>query len=613
MMKTSSTIRHKLKHALRLDRALKLVWQAGPGRTLLSTFLIIIQGLLPVVFLYLIKLIVDTVTLSVSAPDKTGALETIAFLITAGACVALIQALCQLMINYVQEAQSLCVTDYVTHILHEKSINADLEYYENPNYHDTFHRAQQEGPYRPTRIVTGLMQIGQSGISLLAMTGLLLSFHWGAAGLLFFAGIPGLVVRLKSADRLFQWQQQATHKERKAGYFSWLLTGEAHAKEIRLFGIGHLFADRFNALRQSLRHERLGISRQRALWDFTAQAGTVIALFSAFGLIIYRTIHGMITIGDMVMYFQAFQRGITHLKEFLTGLAGIYEDNLFISNFYDFLDITNKIQSPARPVPVPRPIEKGIVFDHVSFRYPSGRHNVLNDVSFAIKPGETIALVGGNGSGKTTLVKLLCRFYDPPAGNILLDDVNIRQYDPTALRKEIGVLFQDFARYHLTAGENIRLGDPDALSDSEQGLNRIITASRKAGAEEMIAGLPDGYDTMLGKWLEPGEELSLGEWQKMALARSFMREGQLIILDEPAASLDAKSEYDVFSRFKELLKGKSAVLISHRFSTVQMADRIIVLENGNIIETGTHSELLALGGKYAEMYKMQAACYQSSE
>jgi ATP-binding cassette subfamily B protein len=512
----------------------------------------------------------------------------------------------QLLSGLVTEAQSVTVTDHMYDVLHAKSVEVDLEYYENPQYFDTLHRAQQEGPFRPTHIVNGLAQLGQNGISLIAMAGLLLSFHWGVAVVLFIAVMPGILVRIKYSGKMYRWQREKTQAERKAGYFNWILTGDAHAKELRLFGLGDLFIQQFSSVRKQLRHEKIELTRKRSVADFMAQIGATIAVFGAFGFIAYRTVMGGITLGDMVMYFQAFQRGMGYLRDMLGGMAGLYEDNLFLSNLYEFLDIEPKVKEPLHPNPVPQPMKKGIVFDRVGFKYPSGRGKVLDDISLSIGPGEVVALVGENGSGKTTFVKLLCRLYDPTKGVITLDGVDLREYSTAALRREISVIFQDYVRYHLTARENIRLGNIQRSADQEQ----IVKAARDAGADKLIARLPKGYDTVLGKWFEEGEELSIGEWQKVALARAFLRDAQVIVLDEPSSSLDAKTEYEIFRKFRELLRDRAAVLISHRFSTVRMADNIFVFENGCILEKGTHEDLIQMGGKYADLFEKQARYYR---
>jgi ATP-binding cassette subfamily B protein len=290
----------------------------------------------------------------------------------------------------------------------------------------------------------------------------------------------------------------------------------------------------------------------------------------------------------------------------LSGLAGLYEDNLFLSNLYEFLDLKRKVIEPAHGSPIPQPMKTGVVFDHVGFRYPTGSRKVLEDISLVIRPGEVVALVGENGSGKTTLIKLLCRLYDPVDGNITLDGTDLRQFETTALRRNISVILQDYAKYHLSARENIWFGNTALAPDHE----RIVAAARQAGADDLIAALPHGYETILGKRFEDGEELSIGEWQKVALARAFLRDAQIIVLDEPTSSMDAKAEYAVFQNFRQLAAGRTAILISHRFSTVRMADRIYVLKDGSITEGGTHEELIHRGGTYARLFETQAQYYR---
>lgn len=605
-MSKDTSVKEKIKHSLHIGRAIRLVWQAAPGWTIANIALIFVQGVLPLLALYLMKLIVDEVTAGISAPDKVDAFWHVAFLIGIAGGVAIFSTLCSSISGLIRENQSLVVTDHVSDILHAKSIEVDLEYYENSQYYDKLHRAQKEAPHRPSRIVSGLTSLSKSGISLLAMAGLLFSFNYTIGIILFVSVFPGIFVRLKYADKMFKWHRKRTQTERMASYFNWLLTGDAHAKETRVFDLGQLFIGRFRNLRKLLRKERLDLTTRRSIAELLTQTCASMAIFGSYAFIAYRTVQGNITLGDLVMYFQAFQRGQGYLQEMLMGIAGLYEDNLFLSNLYEFLDLKPKVAEPLHPTPVTRPMQTGIVFDHVSFQYPTGSRKVIEDISLTIRPGEKVALVGENGAGKTTLIKLLCRLYDPTEGTITLDGVDLRQFEISALRREIGVIFQDYSRYHLTARENIWFGNINLPSDDE----RIVTAGRQAGADDVITSLPNGYETVIGKWFEGGEELSIGEWQKVALARAFLRDAQIIVLDEPTSSLDVKGEYEVFKKFRQLADGQAAILISHRFSTVRMADRIYVLNGGRIIENGTHDELVQLGGMYAHLFETQAQYYR---
>lgn len=606
MQKIKDTLQERIKRTLHIGRAMRLVWLSAPKWTVANIALVTVQGFLPLILLYLIKLIIDRVTGGIVGVDQAAAFKGVSIFIVMAGLVILLNALCRTLAEFARETQSQIVTDYVSDVIHAKSVEIDLGYYEVPKYHDTLHRAQQEAPYRPTRIVNGIIQLVQNGISLLALSGLLIFFHWAAAVILFAATIPGLFLRLRYADALYNWQQERTQLERRSYYLHWMLTDSSHAKEIRLFGLGSLLIDWFRGLRKILRREKLQIARKRSLFELLTQACAAMAILGVFLLIAYQALQGAITVGSMVMYYQAFQRAQGSLQELLSSLSSLYEDNLFLSNFYEFLDLQPHIVEPSRPDSFPHPVKKGIVFDHVSFTYPAGVRAALDDISLHIAPGKVVALVGENGSGKTTLVKLLCRLYDPTKGKIVIDDKDLRQLKSAALRKEIGVIFQDYVRYNLTARENIWFGNVNLSPDDA----RIASAAQQTGAEAFIKKLPKGYDTMLGHRFDGGAEISIGEWQKVALARAFLRDTQIVILDEPTSAMDAKAEYEVFDAFRQLLNGRTGILISHRFSTVRMADYIYVLERGKIIEAGTHKDLVRQGGKYATFFEMQAKHYR---
>lgn len=599
-------LRLKLLQTLRLGRAVRLVWQSSRTWTIASVILLVIQGFLPLLSLYLMKLVIDAVTSGIVATNKSAAFAHVALLIGLTGIVALVSNIANSIAGVISEVQGQIVTDYMYGILHAKSIEIDLEYYENSQYYDTLHRAQSEASWRPTRVLNGLVQAGQNGVSVIAIIGLLSSLHWGIIAILLIAVIPGTVVRLKSANEIYHWKRQKTLTERKSSYFNWMLTQDWHAKEIRLFNLGYLFAYRFRELRQQLFRENLKLTTQHSLRQFISEISSTVAIFCTYAFIAYRTVLGAITLGDLVMYHQAFQRVQGSFQGLLNSLSGLYSDNLFLTDLYEFLDLKPKLVEPTYPKPVPRPLKTGIKFNHVSFQYPTSTRQALTDITLTIHPGEVVALVGENGSGKTTLIKLLCRLYDPSEGSITIDEIDFRQFTTTDLRREISVVFQDYAKYHLSAQDNIWFGNIDYPPKSAE----ILDAARYSGADEVIKTLPQGYETILGKWFEDGEELSIGQWQKIAIARAFLRNSQIIVLDEPTSALDPKAEAEVFQRFRQLLKGQMAILISHRLSTVKMADRIYVLENGKIVEIGTHYELMQNKGTYAHLFESQAQYYR---
>jgi len=599
-------IRSKIGRALRLGRAIRLVWESAPRLTAIGVVLILSQTALSLLSLYLMKLVIDAMAAGLSSPDKAAVFGRMATFVGLWGGVLLLSSVCQSVQALVSEAQAQMVTDHVHDILHAKSIEVDLEYYEDPQYFDTLHRAQQEAPFRPTRIVNGLVRVVQSAVSLVGIAGLLSSLHWLIAAVPFVSGLPQLFLRLAYAGKMYDWQRKSTEREREAWYYSSMLTRDQHAKEVRLFNLGSLFMSKFRDLRKQLRTERLRIIRGRSTREVVTQAGVTVVMLGTFVFVAYQAIQRSITLGGVVMFLQAFQRGQGSVQELLAGLAGLHEDNLFLSSLYEFLDLKPKVAQPSHPVPVARPMQTGIVFDHVTFRYPASTRTVLKNVSLSVPAGQVVALVGENGSGKTTLVKLLCRLYDPDDGTITFDGVDLRKLDLTALRREIAAIFQDYAHYNVTAWENIWFGNAHLPADQEE----IVAAAQRSGAHDVVSGLPYGYDTVLGKWFEGGEELSIGEWQKMALARAFLRDAQIIVLDEPTSAMDAKAEYEFFARFRQLAEGRSALLISHRFSTVRMADLIYVLERGEIVEHGTHEELVASGGRYAQLFDRQARSYR---
>jgi ATP-binding cassette, subfamily B, bacterial len=607
MISLMNTVKNKvIRSARRLVRALGLVWEATPALTVATVVLLLLSGLLPVLALYLMKLMLDTITVALQAADPQAAFQQVATAIALAGGVALANALVRSVYSVVANAHSRLVVDHIFQKLQDRATRVELEFYENAEYYDLFFRVKSEAAHRLIVVLNAATAVVQSSLSLAGVSWLLLSIHWAVIPILLIALLPGMLVRMRYSRQLHDLTVAYTSEDRRSQYYDWMLTGKEHAKEIRIFDLGSLFKSRYAEARRLLRKLRLQIETRRALWDAVAQSAGTIAVFGSFGVIAHQTIMGRNTLGDLVLFYQAFQRGQGFLQELLNGLTTLYENNLFLSSLYEFLDLQPKIVEATNPLSFPTPIRNGIRFENVDFQYPNGSRSVLEAVNLEIGPGEVIALVGENGSGKTTLIKLLCRLYEPTGGQITIDGQDVGKYATADLRKAIGVIFQDYAHYYLTARENIHFGNANSPPDE----SAIIAAAQQSGAHEIITHLPKGYNTVLGTLFQDGEELSIGQWQKVALARAFLRDSQLIVLDEPTSALDPKAEYEVFKTFRELLDGRSAILISHRMATVRMADRIFVLDKGRIVECGSHDELMRRNGTYAALFETQAQYYR---
>lgn len=577
-------------------KALNLVWDSAPGWATVNIMISVLQSFLPLVLVWLIKLLIDEITHSVS----TGSAANIIPMIIAVVVVYFLDEVSTDSGNFVRTKQSVKLEGYMYGLLHSKAVRLDLINFEHPGYYDCLSRATSEAPWRPNSILNNIVSMFRGLLSLILMAGLLITLHWGVALLLLVVNIPGIWLRLHYADILYHFQREQTPEARKSAYFSWLLTGDRPSREIRLFGLGNYFISLFKKSFNRQKEEELNILRKRTLIELISDLFKASAILVLLIIIARQTITGKLTLGQMAMFLLAFRQGMTYIKDLFSSLAGLYEDGLFIGDTFEFLDLKeNVIAQP--PVKIPADLKSEISVEKLSFTYPGNQHPTIDNISFTIKKGEIVALVGPNGSGKSTLVRLLARLYDPDSGTVKWDGNDIRTMDPDEYRKFFSVVFQDFMLYNLPAGENIRMGN----IETKDSVNKIKKAASSAGVDDLLNNLPRGYDTVIGTLFDDSRELSWGEWQKIALARALFREAPVLILDEPSSSLDADTEYEIFSKFREIVNGRTSILITHRFTNVTLADRIIVLENGAIYETGTHDELMIKRGRYYDMFTKQ--------
>jgi ATP-binding cassette subfamily B protein len=594
-----------VKKKLELFReSIKLVWQSAPAWTTLNAVLSLLRGVFPLVLIWLLKEVIDGIT-SAATVHPGSAITNVLWPITALVVFWFLDEATSDFSNYVRKQQSLKLEYYMYGLLHAKSVKLDLINFEQPAYFDCLARASREAPWRPNSILNNLVGMFRSLLSVLLLTGLILSLHWTMAVLLLVANIPGIWLRLYYSDILYNFRKEQTPESRKSAYFNWLLTGDRPSRELRLFGLGNYFRELFNNSFRKQKDEELRIIRKRALIEFASNLFKALAFLVTLLFVANATIGGSISLGKMAMFLVAFRQGMIYIKELFGSASGLYEDGLFIGDTFEFLGLKENITA-IEPVVIPSPLRKKIVLDNLSFTYPGNSMPAISNVSLEINKGEIIALVGANGAGKSTLVRLLCRLYDPDSGTVKFDGHDIKHFDPEKYRQQLSVVFQDFMLYNLSARENIRIGNIEEVNAD----GKIKKAASSTGVDNLIESLPDGYETIIGNLFEDSRELSWGEWQKIALSRALFRNSPVLILDEPSSSLDADTEYEIFNHFREIVKGRTSILISHRFTNVSLADRIIVLEKGRIVEAGTHQELMKNGGTYSVMYTKQLSRFK---
>jgi len=585
------------------SRALELVWTTSRPLTVTLALLTLVAGVLPAAIAYIGQLIVDGVVEATRAtdPDTRGVL----YLVGLEALVVIAVAGAQRGISASQSLLRALLGQRVNVMILEKAMTLELTHFEDSEFYDKLTQARREASSRPLSLVTRTFGLVQNAISLTSYAVLLVAFSPWAVVILIGAGLPSFFAEAKfsgDAFRLFRWRSPDTRMQM---YLETVIAREDGVKEVKLFQLGPRLLQRYRDIFKKLFVEDRRLTLRRDTWGFVLGLLSTAALYGAYAWIVVTTIAGAITLGAMTMYLVLFRQGQSAVAAILTSVSGMYEDNLYLSNLYEYLE---------QPVPArrgeavhgPEP-GRGLEFQNVSFSYPGANQKALNNISLQIRPGQSLALVGENGSGKTTLIKLLTRLYDPSEGRILLDGLDLQDWDVEALRQRIGVIFQDFGRYQFSVGENIGAGDVRHIDDSD----RWQAAATTGMAAPFIDEMPQGYETQLGRWFKNGRELSGGQWQKIALSRAFMRsEADILVLDEPTAAMDASSEAAVFDHFRSASGNKMTILISHRFSTVRAAAQIIVIHQGEILEQGNHESLLAENGQYAHLFRLQARGYQ---
>ena len=608
------TWRERLGALRNLPPYLKLVWQTSPGISVAQAVLRLVRALLPVAALYVGAKIIDEVVRLTQAPSPgatlepwlaSGMLQHIALLLALEFGLGMVSDILGRGISLLDALLSEKMSTTTSVRLMEHAASLDLEDFEDSEFQDRLERARMQAAGR-TGLMSQLFGQAQDIVTIVSFAAGLFVYAPWLIVLLAIALVPAFIGEAHFNAQSYWLNYHRAPERRELDYVRQVAASAETAKEVKIFGLNRFLVTRYLELATSFFRANRKIAVRRAAWGSVLTAVSTIAYYFAYAYIVWRTLHGDFSIGSLTFLAGSFLRLRGLLEQLLMGFSSVAGQALYLDDLFSFFEIRSEIVSPANPRAFPNPIREGFRFDDVGFRYPGAERWAVRKLSFHLKAGEVLALVGENGAGKTTLVKLLARLYDPDEGAILLDGHDLKEYDLFELRRNIGVIFQDFVRFHLTAADNIAVGSIDARADRE----RIVRAAERSLADQVIGKLPEGYEQLIGKRFKTGIDLSGGEWQKIAIARAYMRDAQVLILDEPTAALDARAEFEVFQRFKELSAGKTAVLISHRFSSVRMADRIVVLGDGRVEAAGTHAELLAQGGRYAELFELQAAGYR---
>jgi ATP-binding cassette, subfamily B, bacterial len=583
-----------------LPKALGLVWNAAPRWTIATVALLVIQGLLPVFTVFLTRELVDNLVGVVQSNGDVTLLRPAIITALLMGLVLLVSEGLSSVSGYVRAALAEQVQDRMSALVHKQAIALDLQFYESPGYYDQLHRASIDAIDRPLALLENLGSLLQNAITLVAMAGVLITYAWWMPIVLLVGTLPALWVALRTAWRFHQWRVKRTVDQRRLSYYHHILATNYAAAELRLFSLGEHFSRAYSQLRSKLRKERLQLSREQTLAQLLASGLGLLSMAGALGWIFWQALQGRFSLGGLAMFYQAMNQGQRLMRTLLGSMGDIYRNLLFLEDLFTFLELQPQVTDPANPVEIPSGLHDGVRMEAITFEYPNSARTALEAFDLTIPAGKVVAIVGENGAGKSTLLKLLNRFYDPTTGRITWDGVDLRQIRMADLRRRITVLFQQPVPYHETVADNIALGDLSA------GLQRaqIETAAIQAGADSIVDKLPEGYDTLLSKWFGQ-TELSVGEWQRIALARAFVRQADLIILDEPTSAMDSWAEIAWMGRFRALVAGRTALIITHRFTTAMQADIIHVMAAGRIIESGTHAELLAMGGQYAWSWQQQ--------
>ncbi|MFC6225074.1 ABC transporter ATP-binding protein [Hymenobacter artigasi] len=607
--KPAVSVRERVSALRHLPAFLKLIWHTSPALALANIALRLVRAFLPLATLYVGKLIIDAVVQLTRLPAPERLLTPVLTLVALEFGLVLLADALGRGVALLDSLLGDLFANQSSIRLMEHAAELDLDQFEDSTFYDKLERARRQTLSR-TVLMSQVLAQGQDAVTLVLLAGGLVAFQPWLLGLLLLAVVPAFLGESHFNERSYSLSHSWTPERRELDYLRQTGASDETAKEVKIFGLSGFLIDRFRALSDDFYRQNKSLVLRRAGWGALFAGIGAAGYYGAYVYIIARTVAGQISLGQLTFLAGSFARLRSLLEGILSRFSSVADGALYLQDFFDFFALRPRIVrqelTGERPIPFPRPIQQGFEFENVGFQYKNGTKWAIRNLSFKLQAGEKLALVGENGAGKTTLVKLLARLYDPSEGRILLDGHDLREYDPAELRQEIGVIFQDFVRFQLPAGQNLAVGRIEERDNQP----RIETAAHQSLADTVIAKLPGGYDQMIGRRFNGGVDLSGGEWQKIALGRAYMRDAQLLILDEPTAALDARAEYEVFQRFKELTQGKTAVLISHRFSTVRMADRILVIENGQFVEIGSHEELLGKGGRYAELFQLQAAGYR---